>query len=218
MLAGGGCWVVGLARSAPAPASQALRFSVFAASPPSGALFVPRPGGEAQKLAFQPSARSRRYEYRGPMPLRFADATGKPLAEATVPAGLHDVLLLFTPAPAGEAGLPFRIAVLDDSPSRQGAGTLAVINLSGLALAGTVNTTKVTLAAGLNPAVAVGRTAKVEFQTTFKGRVYRSYAATLAMKAGERALLILFPPFNPGSLEAMPRVLLDQPSAPKAAK
>ncbi len=209
---------VGSAQTAAAP-SQALRFSVFAATPPAGLTFVPRPGAEPQKVAFQPTARSRRHDYRGPMPLRFNDATGKTVAEATVPAGLREVLLLFTAAPAGDAGLPYRIAVLDDSALRLGAGGLAMINLSGLALTGTVNAAKVTVAPGLNPALAVGRSAKIELHTTFKGRVYQAYAATVALKAGERALVILFPPFNPGSLEVMPRVLLDQPAvAPKAAK
>lgn len=215
-LLAGACWwgrpavVSGQTGAAPV---QALRFTVFAATPPAGLTFVPRPGAEPQKVAFQPTARSRRYDYRGPMPLRFSDATGKTVAEATVPAGLREVVLLFLGAPAGDAGLAYRIAVLDDSAQRLGAGGLAIINLSGLALSGTVNTAKVTLAPGLNPALAVGRAAKIELHTTFKGRVYQAYAATVALKAGERALVILFPPFNPSSLAVMPRVLLDQPSA-----
>lgn len=199
-----------------------VRFSVFAAQPLADLSFVPRPGAPPQKVHFFPTARSAKADYRGPMPLRFSDATGATVvAEAAIPAGVRDAFLLFSPFPDGAkaGGLRYQVAVVDESALRLSAGGLAIINLSGLALSGTINTTAVTLTPGLNPAVSVGRSAKVELQTTFKGRAYRSYAATLALKAGERALVILFPPFNPGSLEVMPRVLVDQPAAPaKAAK
>jgi hypothetical protein len=213
----------GVALGAAQPAtSPPIRFSVFAAQPVADLAFVPRPGAAPQKVHFFPTARSAKAEYRGPMPLRFSDATGATVvAEAAIPAGLRDALLLFSPFPdaARAGGLRYQITVVDESSLRLSAGGLAIINLSGLALAGTVNAAPVAVSAGLNPAITVGRSAKIELQTTFKGRAYRSYAATVALKAGERALLILFPPFNPGSLEVMPRVLIDQPAvAPKAAK
>ena len=180
-----------------------------------------------QKLVFYPTARSPRYEFRGVMPLRFADATGAVVAEATVPPEMHDVLLLFaavetpsTAAPAKEGGPPgglrYQISVLDDGAARHGSGGLAVINLSGLALSGKVDGKDVTLKAGLNPTLPIGRSAKILLRTTFKARSYQSYADTVELKKSERALLILFPPFYKGSLEVQSRLLVDEPPAPPA--
>jgi hypothetical protein len=127
---------------------------------------------------------------------------------------MRDALLLFSPlADKAAAGgtLRYQVAVLDDSAARHGPGGLAIINLSGLALSGTVGAEKMTLKAGLNPTLAVGRSKPVTLTTVFQGRTYRSYAATITLGRNERALLILFPPFNPGGLEVQPRLLVDQP-------
>ncbi len=214
---------VSVAGWAQAPAAPAVRFSVFSAKPVADVAYVPRANANPQKLQFQPTARSARYEYRGAMPLRFFDATsGAVVAEANIPAGMRDALLLFTPiegsAPAlatapkaGTSTLRYQVAVMDDSVAQLAPGALAIVNLSGLTLSGTVNTEKVTLKAGLNPPLAVGGAAKIAFNTTFKNRVYQSYAGTATLRRNERALLILFPPFYAGSLEVQSRLLLDQP-------
>ncbi len=203
----------------PAPI-QSFRFTVFAAKPIADVSFVPRPNAPPQKLQFYPTARSPRYEYRGTTPLRFVDAaTGVLVAEATVPATIRDALLLFTPIETpsfGGAGLRYQIAVLDDAAARHGPGGLAIINLSGLALTGAVNTENVTLAPGLNPTIAMGRSAKVRLTTTSKNKTYQAYASTVTLGRNERALLILFPPFYKGGLEVQSRLLLDQPPAPPA--
>jgi hypothetical protein len=205
----------GSAPAAEPAAATSVRFSVFSAQPIRDLAFSPRPSAAAQKVGFQPTARSVRYEYRGPAPLRFVDAnTGHVVAEATIPPTIRDALLLFSPLdPAKAAGstLRYQVAVLDDGAARHGAGALAIINLSGLALSGTVGAEKVTLKTGLNPTLAVGRSTPVTLTTVFKGRTYRSYVATVTLGRNERALLILFPPFNPGSLEVQPRLLVDQP-------
>lgn len=212
-------WVGGACAQTGANA-PAMRFTVFAAKPLSDVAYVPRAGVPPQKLAFYPTARSPRYEYRGPMPLRFLDATsGAVIAEATIPAGMRDALLLFSPieaAPAaGKSGsLRYQVAVLDDSVGRQAAGTVAIINLSGLALSGTVNRENVALRAGLNPAIAVGRAAAIKLRTTYNKREYQAYGATVSLAPKQRALVILLPPFNKGSLEVQSRVLLDEPGMP----
>lgn len=202
------------------PASgQTIRFTVFAAKPISDVAFVPRPNAGPQKLQFQPTARSPRYEYRGTMPLRFVDATGAVVAEATIPATIRDALLLFTPtepATGAAGGLRYQIAVLDDAAARHGAGGLAIINLSGLDLSGSVNAEKITLKPGLNPTLHVGRSAKVTFNTSAKGKTYQSHASTITLGRNERALLILFPPFYKGAFEVQSRLLLDQPPAAPA--
>lgn len=201
------------------PAAQQVRFTVFSAQPIAELAFVPRAGAAAQKVAFYPTTRSPRYEYRGLMPLRFVDATsGAVVAEVNVPPEIREPLLLFSPLPEGagakqKSALKYQVAVLDDGSARHGPGGLAIVNLSGLALTGTVNRDDVTLKAGLNPTLAVGRTAKVALRTTFNKRIYQSYAATIALTARQRALLILFPPFYKGSLEVQSRLLVDEPAA-----
>lgn len=213
----------------PRSADQALRFTVFSSQPIQGLSYAPRPGVAAVKVVFYPTARSPRYEFRGPMPLRLIDAgSGAVVAEVVVPPEIHDALLLVSPIAAPAAGgsksagaLKYRVAVLDDGAASHGAGGLAVINFSGLALSGTIDGKTVTLQDGLNPAQAVGRSAKVVLKTTLKGRTYQSYTEDVKLKKNERALLILFPPFYKGSLEVQSRLLLDEPpvvSGPSAGK
>ncbi len=199
---------------AQAPAIQSVRFTVFSAKPVTDLAFVPQANAPAQALKFYPTARSPRYEYRGVMPLRFVDAvSGAIVAEATLPLEMRDALLLFSPV-AGTpktGALRYQVAVLDDSALRHGPGGLAVINLSGLSLTGTVGNQAVTLTPGLNPTLAVGRSAKIALRTTFKNRSYQAYADTVQLTAKQRALLILFPPFYQGSLEVQSRLLIDEP-------
>ncbi len=208
----------GVARASAQPTIPTVRFSVFSPKPIKDVGFAPRAGVAPLSVAFAPTARSPRYEYRGPMPLRFVDVTsGVVVAEATIPAGIRDALLLFspleTPASAGRAvgTLRYQIAVLDDSASRLAPGSLSIVNLSGLSLSGTVNREKVTLQPGLSAPHAVGRAAKIALSTTFKGRSYQAYAGTAALGRNDRALLILFPPFYAGSLEVQSRLLIDPP-------
>ena len=206
---------IGSASAADPATVASVRFTVFSAQPIRDLSFVPRSNAAPQKVVFQPTARSVRYEFRGAGPLRFVDAnSGDVVAEAVIPASMRDALLLFSPlAEQAAAGgtLRYQVAVLDDGAARHGPGGLAIINLSGLALSGTVGAEKVALKAGLNPTLAVGRSTTVTLTTVFKGRTYRAYAATIALGRNERALLLLFPPFYPGALEVQARLLIDQP-------
>ncbi len=210
--------LAGSAWAQSAGAAPTVRFAVFAPKPVREVGFIPRTGGPLQTLTFQPTARSPRYEYRGAMPLRFIDtASGAIVAEASIPPGIRDALLLFTPlepAPAagGKPGLRYQVAVLDDGFERHGPGGLAIINLSGLALAGTVNKENVTLKAGLNPTLEVGRRATIALRTPVNQRSYPAFSAQLSLAPKQRALLLLFPPFNKGSVEVQSRVLVDEPA------
>jgi hypothetical protein len=204
-----------------APAGPPVRFTVFSARPINDLAFLPVVGAAPQKLVFYPTARSPRFEYRGPMPLRFVDAgSGAVVAEAKIPPDIREPFLLFSPATgsAASGGLRYQIAVLDDSHVRHGRGGLAIINLSGMPLSGSVNRETVTLRAGLNPTFAVGRSAKVALRTTFNGRSYTSYTGEFRLAPNERALLILFPPYYKGSLEVQSRLLVDRPEIIAAQK
>lgn len=212
-------FALGMRAQAPA-SSPVVRFTVFSAQPPKDVALLSRANAPVQPVKFLPTARSPRYEYRGAMPLRFVDPdTRAVVAEASIPPGLRDPLLLFLPADPSATGagkMRYQVAVLDDGPARYGPGALAVINLSGLTLQGTINDQAVALKAGLNPAVAVGRSAKVRLTTTSKQRTYQAYAGQVSLGRHDRALLILFPPYYQGSMEVQSRLLVDQPVAPAA--
>jgi hypothetical protein len=63
----------------------------------------------------------------------------------------------------------------------------------------------------------VGNSVKLVLEALFKNRRYRSYTDTVSLGPGERALLILFPPFYPGSLEVQGRLLVDEPPVARSA-
>lgn len=201
----------------------AVRFAVFAAKPLADLAYTARAGTAPVKLQFYPTARSPRYEYRGPMPLRFLDATsGAVVAEATFPPDLRDALLLFSPKEGASGGaaaastkapaLRYQVSVLDDSAARHPSGALSVLNLSGFTLDGVVAKRVVNVEAGLGPTTQIGTAATtVSLNTAIKGRTYTAYRATVQLKGRQRALLVLLPPFNPGGVEVQSRLLLDEP-------
>lgn len=204
---------------APRPGELAGRFTVFSARPITDISFTPRAAAPKQQLIFYPTARSPRYVYRSAMPLRFYDeTTGSVVAEAVIPLEMKDALLLFSPIePATVSGLRYRIAVLDETGLRSGPRGLTMINLSGLALTGTVGNETVALEAGLNPTIAVASATKVVLRTSAKGRSLQSYADTVLLKKDERALLLIFPPFYKGSCEVQTRLLVEG-TAPSTAQ
>lgn len=118
------------------------------------------------------------------MPLRFYDeTTGNVVAEAVIPPEMKEALLLFAPIePAPVSGFRYRIAVLDETGLRSGPRGLTIINLSGLALTGTVGKETVALEAGLNPTIALASATKVVLRTSAKGRSIQSYADTVLLK------------------------------------
>ncbi len=203
------------ARAESAAPEQRLRFTVFSSRAAAGLAYVPRTAQPAAPVVLYPTARSPRYEYRGPMPLRFTDAATKTVvAEATIPPAITDALLLLVPiTPAPSTGLRYQVYVLDDSAARQATGTLAIINFSGLALTGTLDGKTISVAAGLNAPLPVGRAAPITLRTAVKNRSLQAYAGTVELGKNERALLLLLPPFYSGSAEVQSRLLLDAPPA-----
>lgn len=208
------------ARAESAAPEQTVRFTVFSTRPAAGLTYVARPRQAATPVVLYPTARSPRYEYRGPMPVRILDAkTNTAVAEASVPPTITEALLILVPIePVPATGLRYQVYVLDDTAARQAPGTLAIINFSGLALAGTVVGKPVTLQTGLNPAQAVGRTAAIMLRTVAKNRNFQAYANTLELAKHERALLLLLPPFYKGSSEVQSRLLVDSPGGAKTGR
>ncbi len=200
-------------RAQSAPPEQRVRFTVFSTRATSGLAYTPKPGAAPVPLVFYPTARSPRYDYRGPSPLRFIDSkTNAVVAEAAMPPEITDALLLLVPIePAPATGLRYQVYVLDDAAARQAPGSLAIINFSGLVLSGTIDGKSATLQPGLNAAQTVGRSASLTLRTTSKARSYQAYSGTVELAKSERALLLLLPPFYKGSLEVQSRLLIDTP-------
>jgi hypothetical protein len=108
--------------------------------------------------------------------------------------------------------------VVEAAAARHPAGQLAVINLSGMNLQGEINGHEVVLEPGLNSPQPAGRSLVIALHTTVKERKFQSYAASVPLKPQQRALLILFPPYDRGSAEVQSRLLLDEPPRREAGR
>ena len=134
------------------------------------------------------------------------------VAEVDLPPGLQHAFLLFQLIPSAPGrSLRYHVQILDDSTNRGEARTVSIVNLSGLALHGKIGEREVSLPGGMTAPLFVGRATAIELRTPFKQRAFPAYVDTIELKPGERGLLILFPPFRPGSLEVQFRLLLDEP-------
>ncbi len=197
------------------PLEVTIRFTVFSAEPVEGLLVAPKPETTKTPVIFYPTVRSPRYAYQGVNPLRFYRAPANEtaggemtVAEVVIPPGVQDALLVFLPDVSASRP-PYRIYLVDDRAAGFARGWIGIVNFSGLSLSGMIAGKAVTLKDGLNPPLRIGRSAKVELRTTFKGRSYPAYADGLELGPDERALLILFPPYRAGSLEVQSRLLVD---------
>lgn len=205
----------GLAAADPPP-ERRFEFTVFSPEPISNLGYIRQAGAAPEPLVFYPTARSPRYAYAGPATVQFADVrTGSVTAEITVPAGARRLLLLFsteTTMPGG--AVRYRVQCVNDSPEVHPPGSLQFLNLSGLALDGTLNGRAIALAEGFSDPITVDRPAAVVLRTTFKRRSYQSWAETIPLDSSTRCLVILLSPYRPGSLEVQWRLLLDTPVLP----
>jgi len=188
-----------------------MEFAVFAAEPISDLAFLPHADADPVTLQFYPTARSSIYSYTGEQPITFCDrVTGAVVAEVNPPAEMRRALFLFSALPQrSRDGLRYRVQVLDDDEQRLPAGTLVILNGSGLELGGIIGGRAITLRDGLIVPLRVGDSADVLLQTRFRGRVYQSFADKISPGPAGRALLILLPPYRPGALEVQFRLLLN---------
>lgn len=211
---------VGLLLAAPLALAQAakgptVRFTVYALRPIEG-LGLAGATGAGQPVAFSALGRSVRYTYTGPGPVKFIDITTKEVvAEAVVPPEIREPLFLFLDPPANNPRkLRHQIAVLDDSAAKLASGQLAILNLSGLKLTGTLDKADLALEAGLNAPVPVKAGAKLTLFATARGTRVQSYADVLRPGKTARLLLIIFPPARKGALEVQARFLAEEPPPP----
>ena len=203
-------WSAGALRGA-SPAVT-LRFTVFSPRPLGEAAYVAAPGQAPTRLRFYPLARSPRYDYRGPAPLRFIAPRDRALlAEAEIPAGVAHALIVLLPEEKADG--PWRTIVLDDGEMRFRAGQLVLVNLSGLELEGTLNERPLKPQPGPNSALPVPRTSQLVLRTVSRGASYQALATDLNLAEGERALLLILPPLRAGTFAVQHRLLVDRPAA-----
>lgn len=197
------------------PGQIAVRFAVFAQRPVEGLTYLPGMG-PAVPLKFNPATRSPRYNYLGAPIVKFTDATtGAVVAEAAIPEDMREPLLLFLDPPApNPRNLRYQIAVLDDSTAKLGVGKLAILNLSGLKLTGTLDKTDLKVESGLNAPVPFAKAARLTFFTTARGTRVQSYSDMIRPAKTSRLLVILFPPARKGALEIQVRTLAEEPPPP----
>ena len=189
-----------------------LRFTVWAFSPPSLALAVDMGEGGRLPLQFHPTMRSPVYEYAGASRLRFMDAeTGEAVAEADIPTEWQRVLLIFAPTPGSVARWRYQILVVDDSAEGLPKGTIRVLNRSGWTLRGAVNGQAREFPPGLSPALASSGAVDLQLRAVLRGRWWQSHASQFELGAEQRALLVVLPPYYPGSPEVQVRRLVDSP-------
>jgi hypothetical protein len=197
------------------PGQISVRFTVYAPRPIDGLSYLSTTGAKLP-LKFNPASRSTRHTYNGTSPLKFVETeTGTVVAEAAVPPEMREPLLLFTELPApGPRGLRYQVAVIDDSATKLGAGHLAILNLSGLKLTGTLDKTELTVDEGLNAPVPFARQARLTLFASARGTRVQSFSDTINPPKSSRLLLILFPPARKGALEVQSRALADEPPSP----
>lgn len=211
----------GGAAGAGPPAAAEVDFTVFSPEPIEGLAYRATADAVLTCLVFQPTARSRRYHYAGPRHFTLY-ASPPPDARQNVaetenagvdlPAGAGEVLLLIRRAgsSSGRAG-SWRVQAFDESLFPD--ATVSVLNFSGLELRGSIGDRAAVLPDGAQAAAPAGRVTEVDLRTPLNGRLYRSCTIAVTLSGGRRGLLLLFPPFHPGSIEVQTRLLSDAPIA-----
>lgn len=204
------------------PVQLDVRFTVFSGATLNGLGYVvhqPHGPDIITPVTFYPMSRSPIYDYRGESPLEFVNiSTRQTVASVVLPREIRTPLLVFITKAGVNGATAYDVIVVDDSLAAHGPHGVAILNLSGLVLTGTINKQNVQLTAGWNQPIEVRGSTKVQFRTEFKGRSYQSFADVIHVKEGERALLVFLPPFYKGALDVQCRVLLDVVPAQKSAR
>ena len=208
----------GFANERDLPDQRELTFTVFSADPQADISYLPKPDAALRPLAFYPTAKSPRYRYRGDSSLAFYDhPTGIVIASVKLPVGLKNSCVLFLPRTrSGD----IQIRAIDDDAAEHSVGETRVINLSGMALEGTINHNRVSFPDGSEHCANYDATVRIALRVIYRGRSYPSYAEEIRLLPGTRALVLLLPPYQGsppdyrvGSLEVQSRVLIDHPAS-----
>ena len=222
MIGGAPCMVTA---GTPAPLAR-LTFSCYALDlPPGRVLYRPQPGYAPVEVRFYRAGRSPRYEYHGPVPIRFfsdaaADSGGagaheSVVAEAALPGDAREVLLLFMrnheTSPMRAPGA-FKVLVIDDTASAFPSGRVVIFNASGRTLECVIDGRVRELAPGFGPSLDATNPMAVELHTRVRGQLYPGYRGRLILADRARCLMIILPPRHAGSPELEVRLIHDTPN------
>ena len=211
------------------PTEVAVQFTVFSRQSHPGLCYLPTPLARPVGLRFLKQNKSERYRYEGPANLVFYDeadwaryARGKeanpvtisprPVAIASLPVGVGQVLLLFVPLPEPQAnGLKFLVMAVDDGPGRFAAGHISVINLSGRAYTAQVGRQILELPLGCGPSFAAE--GAVDFRLAYCDSDQWVLAGhhTITVGPNARVYLVLFPASATTGVSPVIRTLVDEP-------
>ena len=205
-----------------------VQFTVFSRQRHPGLCYLPTPLGRPVGLHFLKQNKSERYRYEGPADLAFYDEAdwarytrGKegdpgavlpsPVAIASLPVGVRQVLLLFIPLPEAQAnGLKFLVLVVDESMGRFTSGHISVINVSGRAYTAQVGRQILELPLGCGPSFAAEGTVDVRLAYRDSDQWVLAGHHTITVGLSARVYLCLFPASANTGVSPVIRTLVDE--------
>jgi hypothetical protein len=224
------CWIAtcGIAGRAALPTDEAVveggtgavgmpvRFKVYSERKWEGLRFEPREG-VVEELKFYSSSRSPVHIYTGDGPIVFYRMAEEAEGERRVAAVVErnnlpeEALFIFVErksSGAANAG-GFDVIVFEDGKKQLPARHVVIANLAGFPLQGRLGNEKFLLSPGdFSPPFRLNRSRALALATVSGVPVFDYPGAR--MEADERALLILFPPYLPGSPEVQARWLRER--------
>lgn len=135
-----------------------------------------------------------------------------PVGQAIIPEGVKNALLVFFPSrsrDAGKAGKYYNIFVIDDSSSALRESQMLVLNASGINLVSKVDAESFVAGPGLHGPFRLSGLTKIQMATRVRDELIQAFLGEVELDAGERAILILYPPKLRGSVEVQARLLVD---------
>ena len=212
-----------------------VQFTVFSRQRHPGLCYLPAPWARPASVRFLKQNKSDRYRYVGSADLAFYDeadwaryARGRvadpsailpcPVAIASLPAGVGQVLLLFVPLPEPQAnGLRFLVLAVDDGMERFPPGHIRVINASGRAYAAQVGPKVFELPLGCSPSLPAEGAVDIRLAYRDSAQWVPSGHHTLTVGLNARVCLVLFPASAKTGVGPVIRTLVDElPARPRS--
>ncbi|MGE9291483.1 MAG: hypothetical protein ACQKBT_10865 [Puniceicoccales bacterium] len=191
-----------------------FEFRVFGLHPGQydGIHFI-NPKGEPQEIDFRRRQRSQTYEYESTLPaapITFFriekngdDNLYRPVAQITPSPSWSEMLFLFQQPPDASPDSPLTVAAADDTVQNFPFGSLRVLNLTGIPLAGSIAKQLEEISPGeWTDAFRFNKSGKVDvvFAAAGSEKFHLVYRKIIPLKNNSRTLLILRPPNRVGSI------------------
>ncbi|GEM_PF-3016066 len=178
-------------------------------------------------MGFRSSGRSLKYEYRGILPLVFFEetpaptpenpdnVTRTPVAVATPPENIENVIFLFSKNPRyPEAGQKYLVDWVDLDHEKIPAGHITIFNTlpltirGGVAQDGDQPPEVISVSRGINSPIKISPKATVLLTLeTEEDGLLRAYEDTIYCEPDERVLLVIFPPRFRGSYKLGSKII-----------